>query len=246
MRASPFPSLTITLRIFAKALALLLILNLLCLLMGFYPVAILTQFNTWWLTGHGRARLVYPSDFQDGQLPLESLTGAHVLAYTPKAPNEFRVLVLGESGIAGWGLRDAETFTAQLSARNLKINGKRLVAYNLAYPSPSVPRDVLILDAALPYQPDLIIWFITPAALDDSPSALGTNNVFFDLNRTRLERIVQANGLQDWYRARMTPQPDWLAWTAVRGQDVLPSPTRAPSKSRETGGVGWLLMMIAR
>src|SRR5258707_9309304 len=132
MRDSPFLSLRITLRVLAKAFVLLLILNFTCIAAGLNPIAALLRVNTWALVGHGRARLAYPSDFQNGQLPVESLIGAHILAYTPKTNDEYRVVVLGESGIAGWGLGDADMFTSQLTARNLRINGKRLVAYNLA------------------------------------------------------------------------------------------------------------------
>src|SRR5271165_3904494 len=103
MRSSPLPSLASALRIFGKSIALLLVLNLIAVAGNFNPVLALTEFNLWWLTGHGRPRLVYPSDFQNGQLPVESLLAAHALAYTAKAPDEFRVIVLGESGIAGWG-----------------------------------------------------------------------------------------------------------------------------------------------
>src|SRR5689334_2435203 len=201
MRGSPFLSLTATLRIFVKAVVLLIILNVVCVALNFNPVDALIRFNSWWLVGHGRARLVYPSDFQNGQLPAEALVGAHALAYTPKAADEFRVVVLGESGIAGWGLHDEETFTAQLTARGVKIGSKHVVAYNLAYPSPNVARDILFLDEAMKYKPDLVIWFLTPAALDDAPSAIGTNAVLFDLNRARLQHLTDTFGLQDWFNA---------------------------------------------
>src|SRR5450432_370265 len=222
MRGSPLPSLKVTLRVLSKALALLLILNVVCLATGFYPIAALIRVNTWALVGHGRARLVYPSDFQNGQLPVESLVAAHSLAYTPKAADEFRVLVLGESGIAGWGLHDEDTLTAQLTARGVKIDGKRVVAYNLAYPSPSAPRDVLILDAALHYQPDLVIWFLTPAALDDAPAAVGNNSTLFELNRARLQNLTDRFNLQAWFTTHLAPVPDWQAWLAIQHQDALP------------------------
>src|SRR5258706_15012107 len=127
MRGSPFPSLTVTVLVFVKAIVLLLILNFVCLALSFSPVDALIRFNSWWLVGHGRARLVYPSDFQNGQLPVDALVGAHALAYTPKSADEFRVVVLGESPIAGGGLRDEETLTAQLTARTVK-NVSRPVA----------------------------------------------------------------------------------------------------------------------
>src|SRR5262249_42940809 len=161
----------------------------------------------------------YPSDFQNGQLPVESLIGAHTLAYTPKAPNEYRVVVLGESGIAGWGLPDSETFTTQLTTRKLSIEGKQVIAYNLAYPSPNIARDALILDAALDYQPDLVIWFVTGAAFDNSIGALGVNGEFFALNRARLQKLVDSVGLNAWLAARLDPLPAWSSWVAIHDQD---------------------------
>src|SRR5262249_32298555 len=115
-----------------------------------------------------------------------------------------------------------DTFTAQLTARGIKINGKRVVAYNLAYPSPNVARDILFLDEAMKYKPDLVIWFLTPAALDDAPSSIGTNSVLFDLNRDRLQRLTTTYGLQDWFNERMDPLPAWQPYIAVHDQDTIP------------------------
>jgi lysophospholipase L1-like esterase len=228
-------------RIFAKAVVLLLIANFACIVGDFDPVAMLTQINTWGLVGHGRARLAYPSDFQNGQLPIESLLAAHEIAYRPKAADEYRVVVLGESGIAGWGLDDRETFTRQLTARNLEVKGKRVVAYNLAYPSPDAARDLLILNAAARYQPDLVVWFITAAPLDDSPKSAGVNLTFFELNRKRLESVIAAINFPDWIDARLTKEPGWRRWIAIRNQDMLPVwvntllyPFNAPDLGRTT------------
>jgi len=40
-----------------------------------------------------------------------------------------------------------------LTARNVHLDGKQVVAYNLGHPFPSVARDVLLLDAAMRYSP---------------------------------------------------------------------------------------------
>ena len=40
-------------------------------------------------------------------------------------------------------------------------DGKVIRAYNLSYPAPNVLRDALIMQYALNYQPDLIVWPIT-------------------------------------------------------------------------------------
>src|SRR5574341_1698283 len=191
MKQSPFPDLKAFIRVFVKALFIVALINGILLWAHINPVRALVNLNTWDLLGRSRARLAYPSDFQNGQLPLESLLGAHAISDTKNA-EEYRVVLLGESGIAGWGLPDEDTLAAQLTETNIRIQGKRLAAYNLAYPQPSAARDLLALDAALDYQPDLIIWFVTPAALDDSTEIIGPNRVFFDLNRARLEEIVSS------------------------------------------------------
>jgi hypothetical protein len=221
-RTSPFTSPQMMIRVFAKALILLLILNVLCLSAQIDPIRTLTTLNTWAIVGHGRARLIYPSDLPNGQLAIEALLATHQLAHTPKSPDEYRVIVLGESGIAGWGLTDQETFTAQLTARKVRLNGKHLIAYNLAYPSPDAPRDMLILDAALRYQPDLVIWFVTASTLDNSPHKAGTNNVFYDLNRARLQRLTTAYDLEAWFTARLAEVPAWQSWIAIHNQDTIP------------------------
>jgi hypothetical protein len=210
------------LRIFAKAIAIIVILNFAFILTGIDPVAAITRFNTWWLVGHGRLRLAYPSDFENGQIPIESLLAAHALAYTPKAADEYRVIVLGSSGIMGWGLEDAETFVGQLNARAVWINNKRLVAYNLAYPYPHAARDAIILDAAMQYKPDLVIWIITAASLNNSTKATDENAVFYVINRDRLERLTSNFGLLAWFDARWPAKPAWQNWIALREQDMLP------------------------
>src|SRR5262249_43492446 len=75
---------------------------------------------------------------------------------------------------------------------------------------------------ALVYQPDLVIWFVSPAAFDDAPNAIGTNSVLFDLNRTRLQRLANTCGLQDWLNAHMAEEPIWQGWGAIRNQDARP------------------------
>jgi hypothetical protein len=191
------------------------------------PIRVLVNLNTWDLLGRSRARLAYPSDIQNGQLPLESLLAAHAIS-DPKHPDEYRVVLLGESGIAGWGLHDEDTLAAQLTEANIRVQERRLVAYNLAYPQPSAARDLLVLDAALEYEPDLIIWFVTPAALDDSTEIIGPNRVFFDLNRERLEVIVSDHPelLTSWHMRHgpglLISDSAWQKYVAIDDQEVLP------------------------
>src|SRR5262245_29789100 len=188
MRSSPFPSPVVVVRIFVKAVALLMIGNFAFLALGIDPLARLMTLNTWGLFGHGRARLFYPSDSQNGQLPVEALLAAHQIAYAPKADDEFRVIILGDSGTLGWTVTDDPIISAQLTTRQVKVGAKRVDAYNLAYPVPNVARDALILDAALRYQPDLVIWFVTAMSFRNAPEP-GQDNTFLDINRVRLKQL---------------------------------------------------------
>ncbi len=92
---------------------------------------------------------------------LDALFASHRISGTPKTPNEYRVLFLGDSSI--WGLEVAadQTVSACLDRLQRTVNGKTIRAYNLAYPAPNALRDMLILRRALDYQPDLIVWPLT-------------------------------------------------------------------------------------
>src|SRR5262245_62371706 len=124
MRSAPVPSPVVVGRIFVKAVELLMIGNFACLALGIDPLARLMTLNTWGLVGHGRARLFYPSDSQNGQLPVEALLAAHQIAYAPKADDEFRVIILGDSGTLGWTVTDGATIFGQLTGRHVKVGTK--------------------------------------------------------------------------------------------------------------------------
>lgn len=209
-----------------KAVVLVAFINVFLLLLGINPVRQLIQLNTYGLFDDGRQRLVYPSDLQNGQLPVGAQLRTHAIHYQPPA-GEFRVVVLGESGIAGWGLTDEQTLTAQLNAMPLTVEGQPVRVYNLAYPAPSAPRDVVIMEAALAYQPDLILWFVTAASLDNSERLVGANRVFFNANRTRVEALLgDYRTLDGWYArqgANLIDQPPWWhTYSAIREQELLP------------------------
>jgi hypothetical protein len=228
MKQSPFSTFPVFLRVLAKAVIIVIVINASLLAFHMNPVRALVTLNTWDLIGRGRARLAYPGDFQNGQLPLEALLATHQISAGPKPADEYRVVLLGESGIAGWGVSDEKTLAVQLTAHGIELDGKKLVAYNLAYPQPGAARDLLIMDAAMAYDPDLILWFITPAALDNAPDIAGANRVFYILNRDRLQHLADQYPalLGDWLNERV---PDLLddpapaeRYIAIHDQDLLP------------------------
>ena len=91
---------------------------------------------------------------------LDVMFSSHIVT-RPKDPGELRVLVLGDSAVWGIDLTSAQTLTAQLNDLNLRCAGKNIKIYNLSFPESSASKDLMILDKAMPYQPDLVIWLVT-------------------------------------------------------------------------------------
>ena len=62
-----------------------------------------------------------------------------------------------------WGtlLTPEQTLAGQLNAQPVNACGKTVRAYNLGYPTISLTKDLMILDQAKDYQPDLVIWLTT-------------------------------------------------------------------------------------
>jgi hypothetical protein len=110
---------------------------------------------------------------------LDAMFASHVLAGTPKTPDEYRVLLIGDSSVWGILLTPEQTLAGQLDANPILACGKTVRAYNLGYPTISLTKDLMILDQAKKYQPDMIIWLTTLEAFPNDKqlaSPLTANN----------------------------------------------------------------------
>lgn len=92
---------------------------------------------------------------------LNAMFASHVVESGTKATDEYRVFLIGDSSVWGILLRPEETLAGQLNAAGLVQCGKNVRVYNLGYPTISLTKDILILDRAMRYRPDLIIWLVT-------------------------------------------------------------------------------------
>src|SRR5262249_19895970 len=92
---------------------------------------------------------------------LDAMFASHVLASAKKTPGEYRVLLIGDSSVWGTLLTPEQTLAGQLNANPVTACGKTLHAYNLGYPTISLMKDLMILDQAQGYQPDMIVWLTT-------------------------------------------------------------------------------------
>lgn len=76
--------------------------------------------------------------------------------------DEYRVFVIGDSSVWGTLLRPEDTLSGQLNALRMTTpSGQAARFYNLGYPTISLTKDLLMLDRALAYRPDLVIWLTT-------------------------------------------------------------------------------------
>lgn len=142
----------------------------------------------------GRERLPYGDDpTLSNNLNLYSLDAmfaSHKLAGAPKSADEFRVLVIGDSSVWGFLLENEDTLSAQLTGAGLHSEeGRRVVFYNLGHPTISLTKDLMILDEAMQYDPDLILW---PVTLEAFPSIKQTASPLVLNNADRIARLALA------------------------------------------------------
>jgi len=92
---------------------------------------------------------------------LDAMFASHVLSGTEKAPEEYRVLLIGDSSVWGTLLTPEQTLAGQLNQAVGTACGKTIRAYNLGYPTISLTKDLMLLDQARGYKPDMVIWLTT-------------------------------------------------------------------------------------
>jgi hypothetical protein len=144
-----------------KAALLFVVFNLVFLFMRGLQPGKLSLYN---LAFPGRERFPFGETRESYNLSLfdlDAMFASHVLAGTEKAEDEYRVLLIGDSSVWGTLLRPEETLAGQLNQRAIAACGKTVRAYNLGYPTISLMKDLMILDQARHYEPDMVIWLTT-------------------------------------------------------------------------------------
>ncbi len=190
-------------RIALKALLLFILLN--ALFAACRPLDTLGRaslYNTVW---PGRERLPYGERPQeDNNLTLNNIPAmlaAHAVDQ-PKAADEYRVLLIGDSGTWGWFLPTGDTLAGQLNARSMSTaDGRRVVFYNLGYPVMSLTKDVLLLEAAMASDPDLILW---PITMQSMASGRQLDHPLLQNNAARVRKLITSFDLA------LDPQDDRL------------------------------------
>jgi hypothetical protein len=155
------------LRVAIKALALFALLNLLWALLNPLPaLAKLSIYN--WLVP-GRERLPFGENpdqaYNLSLYSLEAMFASHAVSRPPRV-DEYRVFLIGDSSTWGYLLEPEDTLAGLLNAMELAApDGRPVRFYNLGHPTISLTKDLMLLDYAMQYEPDLIIWLATLEAM---------------------------------------------------------------------------------
>lgn len=179
-----------------KALVLFLVCNL--ALAAAYPLDGLGKISLYNRLFSGRERFPFGENpgetYSFSLFNLEAMLHSLRLHGQPKGVDEFRVLVLGDSSIWGTLLKPEDTLAGQLNRLNLThCDGRRVRAYNLGYPTLSLVKDVMILDAAMRYQPDWIVWGLT---LQSFPRNRQLESPIVANNPLRVQALAQKYALR--------------------------------------------------
>ena len=190
-----------------KGLLLFLIINF---AVGLIPVGnSLGKLSLYNLIWPGRARLPFgenPTEAYNLSLyDLEAMFASHEINAGDKPADEFRIILIGDSATWGTLLEPQATLSGLINADGLtSSDGRKVRAYNLAYPSMSLVKDLMILEKALTYDPDLILW---PVTLQSFPNAIQIETPLVANNPQRAIPLIDGSDLplQDNYTAFNQP-----------------------------------------
>jgi hypothetical protein len=124
---------------------------------------------------------------------LDAMFSSQVIAGRPKPIDEYRVIVVGDSSTWGILLHPEETLAGLLDTAHLTLCGRTVHAYNLGYPSISLTKDLMLLDYAMRYKPDLVIW---PVTLEAFPADKQLSSPLVANNAGRMDELIARYHLQ--------------------------------------------------
>jgi hypothetical protein len=181
-----------------KGLLLFLAINLAWGLIGVSNAGRFSLYNS---LLRGRERLPYgenPAESYNLSLyDIDAMLASHKLSGTPKAADEFRVIVLGDSSTWGTLLKPEQTLAGVLDNAGLRAEGDRQVRmYNLGYPTLSLMKDLMLLEEAMRYAPDLILW---PVTLESFPRGKQLESPIVANNPARVNDLITR------YELELTP-----------------------------------------
>jgi len=214
MTASSSVTWGLFLRITAKAVLLFVLFNV--VFAAIMPLDALGTLSLYNVLLPGRERLPYGEEpAQSYNLSLDNIPAmmaSHTLA-RPKAADEFRIILIGDSATWGWFLENKDTLAGRINAgRYVTTDGRRVVAYNLGYPIMSLTKDLVLLNEAMRYRPDLILW---PVTLESFPREKQLVHPLLQNNPARVRALIGD------YQLSLDPLDPRLAEPSFLGRTIF-------------------------
>ncbi len=180
-------------RVAVKGLILFLILNILFAVWNPADLGKLSLYNSIF---PGRTRLPFGENparaYNLSLFNLNAMLSSHAIADGPKPANEYRVILIGDSSVWGTLLKPQQTLAGQLNSMGLACDHRKMKVYNLGYPTISLTKDVMLLDLAMQYQPDLIVW---PVTLESFPNDKQLSSPLVANNSAAIRALIQKYNL---------------------------------------------------
>ncbi|MGZ6346063.1 MAG: hypothetical protein ACXWNC_00630 [Anaerolineales bacterium] len=174
--------------IFLKGMALFLVVDLVFAAINPASLGKISLYN---FLFSGRQRFPFGEDssrsYNLSLFNLDAMFASHIIADGSKPTSEYRVIVIGDSSIWGTLLRPEETLIGQINSAGLSICEKKVRLYNLGYPTISLTKDLMVLDYAMRYHPDLIIWAVT---LEAFPIVNQLSSPIVANNARRVDKLI--------------------------------------------------------
>jgi hypothetical protein len=182
------------LRVILKAAALFVLANLVFAWAN--PLPTLGRLSIYNVLVPGRERLPYgenpAASYNLSLYSVEAMFSSHEISRS-KPADEFRVLLMGDSSTWGYLLRPSDTLASAINAAGYTTpDGRHIRAYNLGYPVMSLTKDLMLLDEAMKYQPDMVVWLVT---LESFPRQQQLFPPLVQNNPDRVRQLIEADHL---------------------------------------------------
>jgi len=195
-----------------KALSLFVVINVVYGLV-MPPVAGVSVYNVF-VPGLARMPFGFGNDsFTVTMDDVDAMFASHEIS-AEKRPDEIRVALIGDSTVRGDSLPPGDTLAGQLNRLGLQCGDKKIKAYNLGYPHPSIVKDLIFFDETMQRQPDAIIWFITLNTLMNQYRL----NPFLTGNRERAAQIMDTYDIPFGPRKMLSEQETGFYEKTLVGQ----------------------------
>lgn len=205
-------------RVLIKAAILFVLFNFAFILVDGDSLGKISLYNGFF---PGRERFPFGETRESYNISLYNLNvmfASHVISGSEKAQDEFRVILIGDSSVWGTLLTPEQTLAGQLNANPFTACGKTVHAYNLGYPTISLTKDLMILDQALQYQPDMVVVLTTLEAMPRDKqfeSPLAANNA------ERIRELIRTYELDSDVNDKALIQPSKQDQTFVNQRRAL-------------------------